>query len=104
MGDYLRTSFPNPDPEFRDGELVERTLPDYLHGKVQGLIFAFFAMLRRTLDVHPCVETRMRLGSNRYLIPDVAVFYPTEAERVPEAPPLVVIEVLSLDDRMPAVR
>jgi len=102
--EYLHTSFPDLDREYRDGELVERSLPDYLHGKVQGLLFAFFAAFRKTLQVHPCVETRMRLRTGIYLIPDVAVFYPTEPGRTPENPPLVVIEVLSLDDRLAQVR
>ena len=102
--EYLHTSFPDLDREYRDGELVERTLPDYLHGKVQGLLFAFFATTRKTLQVHPCVETRMKLRAGLYRIPDVAVFSPTEPDRVPENPPLVVIEVLSLDDRLAEVR
>jgi Uma2 family endonuclease len=102
--EYLRTSFPDLDREYRDGKLVERSSPDYPHGKVQGLISAFFAALRKTLQVHPCVETRMKLRSGLYLIPDVAVFYPTEPGRIPENPPLVVIEVLSLDDRLAEVR
>jgi Uma2 family endonuclease len=38
------------------------------------------------------------------LIPDVAVFYPHEPARVPDTPALVVVEVLSLDDRLTAVR
>jgi Uma2 family endonuclease len=101
---YLHTSFPDLDQEYRDGALVERTLPDYLHGKAQGLLVAFFVILRKTLSVFPCVETRMRLRPNVVLIPDVAVFYPTEPARMPESPPLIVIEVLSLDDRLPAVR
>jgi Uma2 family endonuclease len=46
----------------------------------------------------------MRLRSNLVLIPDVAVFYPAEPARVPETPPLLVAEVLSLDDRLTAVR
>ena len=46
----------------------------------------------------------MRLRSNLVLIPDVAVFYQHEPERVPDTPPLVVAEVLSLDDRLTAVR
>jgi Uma2 family endonuclease len=104
VGEYLRTSYPDLDREFRDGVLLERPLPDYLHGKVQGLLFAFFAALRKTLPLFPCVETRMKIREGLYLIPDVAVFYPTEPERVPENPPLVAIEVLSLDDRLPEVR
>lgn len=101
---YLRTNFPDVDREYRDGELVERSLPDYLHGRVQGAIFAFFWALRTELALFPCVETRMRLRSNLVLIPDVAVFYQREPERVPDTPPLVVVEVLSLDDRLTAVR
>lgn len=47
----------------------------------------------------------MKLRAGRYLIPDVAVFHPVEPqERIPETPPLIVIEVLSLDDKMTALR
>lgn len=101
---YLQTTFPDADREYRDGEIVERSLPDYLHGRVQGAIFAFFWALRTELALFPCVETRMRLRSNLVLIPDVAVFYPDEPARVPDTPPLVVVEELSLDDRLMAVR
>jgi Uma2 family endonuclease len=98
--EYLHTSFPGLDREYRDGEIVERSLPTYLHGKVQGLLFAVFLCRQ---EVFPCVETRMKVRTGLYLIPDVAVFYPQEPEQVPETPPLVVIEVLSPDDRMAAV-
>jgi Uma2 family endonuclease len=101
---YLHTTFPDVDREYRYGEIVERSLPDYLHGRVQGAIFAFFWALRTELALFPCVETRMRLRSNLVLIPDVAVFHPDEPARVPDTPPLVVAEVLSLDDRLTAVR
>ena len=101
---YLHTTFPDVDREYRDGKIAERSLPEYLHGRVQGAIFAFFWALRTELALFPCVETRMRLRSNLVLIPDVAVFYPDEPARVPETPPLLVAEVLSLDDRLTAVR
>ena len=100
---YLHTAFPDVDREYRDGEIVERSLPDYLHGRVQGAIFALFWALRSELALLPCVETRMRLRSNLVLISDVAVFYLNEPARVPDSP-LVVVEVLSLDDRLTAVR
>ena len=101
---YMHTSFPDVDREYRDGGIVERSLPDYLHGRVQGAMFAFFWALRSELALFPCVETRMRLRSNLVLIPDVAVFYPNEPARVPDTPPLLIAEVLSLDDRLTAVR
>jgi Uma2 family endonuclease len=102
--EYLHTSFPDLDREYRDGEIVERTLPDYLHGKTQALLAAFFLALEEQLLLHPCVETRMRVRPNRYLIPDVAVFHPDEPNAIPETPPLVAIEILSPDDKMGAVR
>ena len=102
--EYLHTSFPDLDREYRDGETVERTLPDYLHGKAQGLLAAFFLTLEEQLSLHPCVETRMRVRQNRYLIPDVVVFHPDEPKAIPETPPLVTIEVLSPDDKMGEVR
>ncbi len=101
---YLRTSFVDLDREFRDGELVERSMPDYLHGKTQALLCVFFMALRKSLSLFPCVETRMRMRSGRTLIPDVAVFYPTEPSRIPDTPPLLAIEVLSLDDPLAEVR
>jgi Uma2 family endonuclease len=102
--DYLHTSFPDLDREYRDGELVERSLPDYLHGKTQGMFFAFFLAVREKLNVFPSVETRVKLRNSVFLIPDVSVFWPTEPPKVPDTPPLIVIEVLSEDDRMKDVR
>jgi len=102
--EYLHTSFQDLDREYRDGELVERSLPDYLHGKTQLLLAAFFVALRKQLSIFPCTETRMKLRPGRYAIPDLAVFWPEEPPRLPEAPPLVVIEILSLDDRLAEVR
>ena len=103
--EYLRTTFPDLDKEYRDGVLVERSLPDYLHGKTQGLLFAFFAALRKTLSVFPAVETRLKLQANVYLIPDVVVFYPSEPQGgVPDSPPLIAIEVVSRDDKMAKLR
>lgn len=101
--EYLLTSFPGLDREYRDGEIVERSLPTYLHGKVQALLVAAFVAARNQVRLFPCVETRMKVRTGLYLIPDVAVFYEQEPEQIPEKPPLVVIEVLSADDRMTAV-
>jgi Uma2 family endonuclease len=102
--EYLHTVSPDLEREYRDGELVERSLPDYLHGKTQLLLGAFFAALRKRLSIFPCTETRMKVRSGRYVIPDLAVFWPVEPQGIPETPPLVAIEILSLDDRLSEVR
>lgn len=46
-------------------------------------------------------ELRHRLRAGRYLIPDMAVYWPAPPEaKVPDTPPLIAIEILSPDDRM----
>lgn len=102
--EYLRTSFPDLDREYRDGELVERSLPDYPHSRTQAILAAIFVALRKRFPVFTCTELRMKLRDGLYLIPDVSVFLGPEPSRIPETPPLVAIEILSQDDRMAAVR
>jgi Uma2 family endonuclease len=102
--EYLHTSFPDLDREYRDGEVVERSMPDYLHGKTQLLLGAFFLALKLPTRIFPCSETRMRLKEGLILIPDVAVFWPDEPPPLPDRPPLIVVEILSPDDRLSAVR
>ena len=102
---YLRTSFPNPDREYRDGKLFLRSWPDNLHSRAQGLIGAFFGERRHAFPIYPALSVRLKLRETVYLVPDVAVFYPTEPQvRFPDTPPLVAIEILSLDDKMTDVR
>ena len=103
--EYLRTAFPDLDKEYRDGELVERSLPDYLHSKTQGLLIALFVALRKTFPVFVCPELRVQVRPGLIRIPDVSVYYPNEPqERVPASPSFVAIEILSPDDRMTDVR
>jgi Uma2 family endonuclease len=103
--EYLRTSYPDLDREYRDGELVERSLPDYLHSRAQLLICVFFEALRRKLSVYACPELRLKLRDGLYLIPDVSVFWPSAPKTgVPDTPPLVAVEILSPDDRLTEMR
>ena len=105
LDEYLRTSFPDLDREFRDGEIVERTVPDYSHSRTQALIAFFFEALHKKLPVFACTELRLRLREGLVLIPDVCVYWPDEpASRFPDVPPLVAIEIMSPDDRLTAVR
>jgi hypothetical protein len=40
--EYLHTTFSDLDREYRDGNLIDRSLPDYLHGKMQALLSGIF--------------------------------------------------------------
>jgi Uma2 family endonuclease len=59
VDEYLHTSFPGVDSEYRDGELVERTMPVYSHGRTQLQLGIFFGTLPKQLSVYPSVETRV---------------------------------------------
>jgi len=102
---YLATSFPDLDKEYWDSELVERSLPDYLHAKTQGLLTTYFGALRKSLPVFVAPELRLKIGPTLVLIPDVCVFHPNEpTDRYPDTPPFIAIEILSEDDKLNRVR
>src|SRR5947208_1691570 len=98
--EYLSMSFADLDREYVRGEIVERSMPDFLHGEMQAALNVRFWPLRQSHGLFVCSGTRMRLAPDLYRIPDVAVFADSEPnERVPGSPPLVAIEIISPDDR-----
>ena len=100
MEEYLRASFDGPDREFVDGEILERNVGEYPHSRAQSRLAGIFDQLRKAHRLHCGTELRVRLGSTRIRIPDIAVFHPDEpTELVPSTPPLIVIEIVSRDDR-----
>jgi Uma2 family endonuclease len=97
--EYLHMTFEH-DAEFVRGELVERGLPNYLHSRLQFLILLRLIDIARDRPVFPCPELRLRLAPDIYRIPDISIFAGNEpTESAPSTPPLVVIEILSPDDR-----
>ncbi len=64
---YLATSFER-EPEYVHGELVEKSLPNILHGEI---VIRLGALL---LCVGKCVaDVRMRLAEDLYRLPDLAL-------------------------------
>jgi Uma2 family endonuclease len=93
--DYLRMTFEH-EAEFVHGEIVERSMPDLTQSRIQTLL----AVKIENLGLFACVELRMKVAPDVYRIPDVAVFAGKLPEKqVPDSPPLVVVEILSKDDR-----
>jgi Uma2 family endonuclease len=96
---YLHMTFEH-DAEFVHGEIVERALPDNTHSLIQFLILMAIGRLIRAHPLFPRPELRLRLASDVYRIPDISVFAgDAPKQSVPSAPPLLVIEILSKDDR-----
>jgi Uma2 family endonuclease len=96
--EYLHMTF-EYDAEFVHGEIVERSLPNYRHGKTQTRLSQAFGPLVHSYPLYPCSEVRMRIAPDVYRIPDIAVFAGKEPPDVPTSPPLLVIEILFKDDR-----
>ena len=97
--EYLRTSFEGPEPDYLDGEIVERGMPNLPHSSAQKRLMAWFLGMEEKLSLHCFADLRLRIAERRYLIADLAVFVGKPAEDVPSSPPLVAIEILSPDDR-----
>jgi Uma2 family endonuclease len=96
---YLDMTF-EYEAEYVRGEIVKRSMPDLSHGRIQFLIAQALVPISRSHPLYPCFEVRMRVAPDVYRLPDAAVFAgELPKEGVPSTPPLVVIEILSKDDR-----
>ena len=96
--EYLRTVY-EPDAEFVDGRIVERSMPEDPHSAVQVRLVQLFTPVSPSNNLYLRTELRMRLSAARIRIPDFAVFRGKPAELVPSSPPLVVVEIASREDR-----
>jgi Uma2 family endonuclease len=100
IDEYLHTSY-KPDVHFVDGEIEERNVGEYDHGKIQTLIAVLFTNHEDEWATDAIVEQRMRIGSSRVRICDVAVLQAgAPREQVTATPPLICIEILSPKDRI----
>jgi Uma2 family endonuclease len=98
--EYLSTSFDGADREYVDGLIVERNAGENPHSEVQARLIEIFYELRKRHPLHCRPELRLKLAPTRYRIPDVAVFHPGKpTELVPASPPLIVVEIVSREDR-----
>jgi len=96
---YLHMTFEH-DAEYVRGEIVERSMPDNVHSLIQFLILMEIGRLIRIHPLFPRPELRLRLTPEVYRIPDISVFAgEAPKQSVLSTPPLLVIEILSKDDR-----
>lgn len=98
--EYLRT-FWRPDREYVDGEVLERNLGERDHGRLQLILGAWFLRHEREWGIRAVIECRMRTSGTRFRVPDVTVVSrDAPAEQILSSPPLLVIEILSPEDRV----
>jgi Uma2 family endonuclease len=104
IDEYLRTSY-HPDADYVDGEIEERNLGEYEHGKIQGLINVLFGNNEDDWGVDTVVEQRIRVAARRVRIADLAILRADAPhEHVTATPPLICIEIMSPEDRISRVK
>lgn len=98
--EYLSTSY-EPDVEYVDGVVEERSMGEDQHAAWQITIGSFFFTRSHKWNIRVRPELRTKTGERRYRIPDIAI---REAdipvEPVAITPPLIAFEILSPEDRI----
>ena len=99
--EYLRTSY-KPDVDFVDGEIEERNMGEFQHARIQNLIAFFLTLNETSWSTQTVIEQRIRVAARRVRICDVAVLRAdAPREQVTTTPPLICIEILSPEYRIP---
>ena len=100
VDEYLNTSY-NPDVEYVDGVLVERSMPTGLDGLFQALLAEYFRMQRKAFRYAVYAETRTQIVERaRYRLPDIMLApLPAVPDKVITKMPWVVIEIQSPEDK-----
>ena len=97
--EYLSTSFEH-EPDYVDGEVVERGVPDNDHSSAQFEFGFILGSVANQFSLYVRPELRLRVRPGRYRIADVAVFAGQKPTgKVPTEIPLIVVEIVSPDDR-----
>jgi Uma2 family endonuclease len=97
IAEYLETSY-RPDREYIDGEIVERNMGSWEHGRVQALLSWWFIQNEPAWGVQVASEWRTRVSETRVRIPDVVLVLKGPQSRVLATPPILIIEILSPED------
>ena len=101
---YLQTPF-EPDAEYVRGEVQERNAGEYEHNTVQRAILLWFHLHDKTWQTRTIQEQKTRLTSGNVRLPDVSVWRrDVPVKPVFDQPQLIVVEVLSPEDRQSRVQ
>jgi Uma2 family endonuclease len=102
--EYLRTRY-KPDADYVDGEIEERNVGKYEHGKIQGWIFQIFNLNAKAWATDVTVEQRIQVRATSVRVCDVAIMNAdAPREAIITVPPLVCVEILSPEDRIPRTK
>jgi Uma2 family endonuclease len=95
---YLHSSY-EPDAEYVDGVIEERSVGQYDHSSWKHALEMWFAQHAKEWGIRVRPELRIRVRKTNFRIPDVTVLDRNHpVEQVVTHPPIAVFEVLSPED------
>jgi len=98
--EYLTTSY-RPDCDYVDGRIEERNVGEFDHSYLQAMLTQLFMNHQDDWKVRPLPDVRVQVKATRFRVPDVTVLRSgTPREQILTHPPLLVIEILSPEDRL----
>ena len=98
--EYLRSSF-DPDAEYIDGQIQERTVGENDHSAWQAAICAWFQQDAKAMGIRVRPGLRVQVAPTCFLIPDVTLLDRNRPiEKIATHPPVAVFEVLSPTDTL----
>ena len=101
VDDYLSASYPDGDREYLDGVVMERNVGAPGHSALQKILIVHLAGFEKLLKIAVRPECRTRIAETRYRVPDVLVMERPfrQTRRVVLDPPLLIVEILSPEDK-----
>jgi Uma2 family endonuclease len=98
--EYLTPSY-RPDCDYVDGRIEERNVGEYDQSYLQTMLAHLFMNHQEEWGVRPLTDVRVQVMATRFRVPDLTVIRAgTPRERILTHPPLLVIEILSPEDRL----
>jgi Uma2 family endonuclease len=100
--EYLNTTY-RPDRDYVGGELIERTVGERDHSRLQALLTGILLAHEAQWQTETLPEQRVQVTRNRFRVPDLCLIRKGTEEQIITRPPVLCIEVLSKDDTVRAL-
>jgi Uma2 family endonuclease len=102
--EYLATAW-HPDCDFIDGEVRERTIGEFSHGRMQVNIGVWLRAREKEWRFLAVPEVRLQISTSTFRIPDLMLIASdAPREEIVRTAPLVCIEILSRGDTVRDMR
>lgn len=97
---YLHETW-QPDREYVDGEVLERSMGEKDHAAWQAALLRVLSTWRQSANIKVFAELRLQMAPTRFRVPDILVIDRNAAdEQIITHPPLLCVEILSPEDRI----